>query len=1126
MKNTERKYVAFISYRHLPLDMAVAEGLHRLIERYRIPKDLRKDNQSTLGLVFRDRDELPLSSNLTEDIYSALDRSEFLIVVCTPDTPKSIWVAREIEYFIQKHGRDKVLTVHVAGTAEEAIPRQITHIYDEKGELLDMIEPLSAFLVDANKKKALSGFGKQILRLAAYLRKEPYEAMVRRQAFDSSLKALKTEFLRLVAAILGCPYDSLIQRNKRYLYQRLMSVVLIAVFVLLGFTGIVINRNMRISDMNTQLSAANEQLSNTNMQIQEQMRQVQLNESEALTEMSWRQLEDKNRLAAIQLATRALPHEDEERPYYPEAANALAEALNLYDTPGELMSHSLLEASANIVSMAISNDGWYAAILDEYHVLQYYDIQTGEVLWSGEHNNYNLTSDEEIALLYGTKIETFLFLDFSCDGKWIIHATPKATCVLSAATGEHIWTIEYPWTLCVSLSPNDEYLVIYREGGFCFYDLETGEECSRTENLHFEDVDEFVSTTSCFSKDGSSLLAMGFKMGEFNKEHMYKRYENSVLYIVLIDPNTGRIKCRLEFEHPWKLSYKSITPLMDGGFLILNGYEESLEDANAYVIRLSSDGNVLYFQTHDYYNDRFLKTSSTGTVRKLDFTAANERLFVCASYERLTLLDLETGTFIGSEDYYDEILKGFIDNDGILTIFLFDGTIRQYELEGIPEDGEDDFSLYQIEGFSAGEDVGYAFFSRNGADMYALLPYAGRDFSVHFISHRGTERVNVFDSNMTSINASPSGRYVLIAHADWVTANYYRKDSPLLDGETFETKALVSFPEEYGAFEFCGFNAEENRLIYSNGITRDWSTGEIQEIELWYDLENVEGSGNPVVSNAGEDCNGWKRILYREEGDPLFSAVYHNGSIHWWMDDVHYEGSLCPYGDFIEAWDKTASVIVGENGLVLVDVPMNLSELFSGETEKVTYLVYSIVTNEWYPVYESKLPAEKCIPTADEKWIAGMSTDGKLMLYDPETELIIREFFVPFSVEMIETLRFVQNDTVMLAILKNGYCHFIDTVTGQERGELIDVAHNYDLSMHIDQEAQYLFLCGEKYPQKGVIVDMKNWSLICNVDQMHCYLSESKRIVRFDQDIYRLTAYPLYTVEEMIEMGITYLPEQ
>ena len=36
----ERRYKAFISYRHRPLDMAIAKKLHKRIERYVIPKDL------------------------------------------------------------------------------------------------------------------------------------------------------------------------------------------------------------------------------------------------------------------------------------------------------------------------------------------------------------------------------------------------------------------------------------------------------------------------------------------------------------------------------------------------------------------------------------------------------------------------------------------------------------------------------------------------------------------------------------------------------------------------------------------------------------------------------------------------------------------------------------------------------------------------------------------------------------------------------------------------------------------------------------------------------------------------------------------------------------------------------
>ena len=107
-----------------------------MIERYRVPRELRRDGEKSLGTVFRDRDELPLSNNLTQDIYDALDHSQFLIVVCTPDTPKSQWVEREIEYFISKHGRDRVLTVLAAGTPEESIPRRITHDYAEDGSVI------------------------------------------------------------------------------------------------------------------------------------------------------------------------------------------------------------------------------------------------------------------------------------------------------------------------------------------------------------------------------------------------------------------------------------------------------------------------------------------------------------------------------------------------------------------------------------------------------------------------------------------------------------------------------------------------------------------------------------------------------------------------------------------------------------------------------------------------------------------------------------------------------------------------------------------------------------------------------------------------------------------------------
>ena len=61
----EFMYDAFISYRHAPLDMYVAERLHKALESFRVPKladkETKKLGKSGIKRIFRDRDELPQS---------------------------------------------------------------------------------------------------------------------------------------------------------------------------------------------------------------------------------------------------------------------------------------------------------------------------------------------------------------------------------------------------------------------------------------------------------------------------------------------------------------------------------------------------------------------------------------------------------------------------------------------------------------------------------------------------------------------------------------------------------------------------------------------------------------------------------------------------------------------------------------------------------------------------------------------------------------------------------------------------------------------------------------------------------------------------------------------------------
>ena len=49
----EREYIAYISYRHTPVDMEAAIAIQHQIEHYHIPKKLRKNGKARLGMVFR-----------------------------------------------------------------------------------------------------------------------------------------------------------------------------------------------------------------------------------------------------------------------------------------------------------------------------------------------------------------------------------------------------------------------------------------------------------------------------------------------------------------------------------------------------------------------------------------------------------------------------------------------------------------------------------------------------------------------------------------------------------------------------------------------------------------------------------------------------------------------------------------------------------------------------------------------------------------------------------------------------------------------------------------------------------------------------------------------------------------
>ncbi len=357
----ERNYKAFISYRHKPLDMETAKKLHRRIEQYVIPKELRRNGEKKLGLVFRDQDELPISNNLTENISMALDHSEYLIVVCTPDTPESVWVQREIAYFKKHHDDNHVLAILAAGTPETSFPPQLTEKRDSEGNLTDVIEPLAANIVADSK--------------------------VRRS------RLFRTESLRILASLIGCPYDALYRREQRHRMRQLAAGAAAVVLILSAFIGVLLNRNAKIREQyrNTQISESRtlsslsenaDREGNYRASIEYALSALPGGESAStLALMSENADREGNYRASVEYALSALPGRDPDRPYVAAAEYALSSSMYLYQRGNSMRYLQSFQQDTPIVKLALSDTAENLVTADAYGTLRMYHAVSGKLLW-------------------------------------------------------------------------------------------------------------------------------------------------------------------------------------------------------------------------------------------------------------------------------------------------------------------------------------------------------------------------------------------------------------------------------------------------------------------------------------------------------------------------------------------------------------------------------------------------------------------------------------------------------------------------------------------------------------------------------------------------------------------------
>lgn len=480
------KYDAFISYRHTTPDMEIAEKIHKLLETTKAPKGMTK-----IQRVFRDRDELPTSSNLADSILDALKNSRYLIVVCSPRTPLSQWVIKEIETFRSLHGNDRILALLIEGEPEESFPKELVFVNDTQ------IEPLAADIRGKDLKKMK--------------------------------KNLKYEILRILAPIYGCNFDDLKQRHRiRKLKKIAIFFTFITLFSLL-FGSFSLRQAMLLQDKTIKLEKSESQLLMTNQTLESQMHEILIGQSKYIAKEALALTEAGDRRTAILIASKGLPTDFEnlDRPYVPDAEYALFNAINPYKIGNDFYGDFYAHHSDGVESMSLSADGKYIVSQSTDAYIYVWDTDTQELVYKEKYMDYAYKRSAE----------------FVPDTTELIYLTESGLQKVDFLTGEIIWNNGVEMNAFAS---NFEQGILIGSGYEVVYicDLETGK-LLETKPL------DLLLTDSSFDTSGNRFICKNntndVLVYNINKENgnilteilkVKTKYDNFIYYTMSSDGKT------------------------------------------------------------------------------------------------------------------------------------------------------------------------------------------------------------------------------------------------------------------------------------------------------------------------------------------------------------------------------------------------------------------------------------------------------------------------------------------------------------------------------------------------------------------------------------------------------------
>ena len=511
-----KKYFAFISYQRK--DEKIAEWLRRKLENYHLPAKIRKGNvelPKDLRPIFRDSLELS-GGFLAQEIEKALSDSRFLIVVCSPNSAKSPWVNKEVQFFIDNGREDCIIPYIVDGVPFSG---------DESTECF------SPALLSLQGERELLGIS------------------INELGRDASV-------IKVVSRMFGLSFDTLWQRHNREQKRKRILWAIVAVMVVLSSLLIsgyffkvnreIEQKNREILEQNREIEEKSEEISKQNKEITEKNKEITqknievtqkneeierqygeiaqknkeitqrneeilrgrdkllISQSRYLVSEAKKEYEKGNITKALRMALYALPKdlENPDRPYVNDGEIMLRHCeMPVVD---DVYRKTLLPHIASVTSCEISPCGKYAVTSSRDCTAIIWELLTGipavpPLIHNGTVasarfspcGNYVVTGSwDNTACVWNVATGKLVtaplkhnqevkYAMFTHDSKFVVTVSgDKRVRIWDAATGKRVIdSIKHPETINhIDISPCGNYIVTAScDKTACIWDLKTGE---------------------------------------------------------------------------------------------------------------------------------------------------------------------------------------------------------------------------------------------------------------------------------------------------------------------------------------------------------------------------------------------------------------------------------------------------------------------------------------------------------------------------------------------------------------------------------------------------------------------------------------------------------------------------